>query len=216
MTAFVHFDLTQLPQTACYKLLTGTVVPRPIAWVTTQSKEGRVNLAPFSFFNVLGSDPPLVAFAPGDRPDGTPKDTALNIGSGAEFTVNLVSLELAQVMNATATEFPYELGEPEALGIALEPGIMVRVPRVQASPAALECREVQTLRVGRNRVILGEVLGISLRADTLRDEGKHLVNTAALDLIGRMGGRGGYATTRDQMDLPRVSYAEWLEGQEEG
>lgn len=213
-TDFLHFDLTQLPQSERYKLLTGTVVPRPIAWVGTLGPAGQVNLAPFSFFNVLGSDPPVVALAPGDRPDGTPKDTALNIGSGGEFTVNLVNLELAQAMNATATDFPPDLSETDLLGIALAPGVKVRVPRVQASPAALECREVQTIRVGRNRIILGEVLSLTLRADAVQDAARHHVNTAALDLIGRMGGRGGYTTTRDAFSIDRISYEVWQAAQE--
>lgn len=212
----LHFDLTALPAPERYKLLTGTVVPRPIAWVSSLGEGGRVNLAPYSFFNVFGSDPPVVGFAPGDRPDGTPKDTALNVGPGAEFTVNMVSAELADTMNATATDFPGELGEAQALGIALAPGVQVKVPRVLASPAALECREVQTVRLGRTRIILGEVLGLTLRADAVQDAARHYVNTAALDLIGRMGGRGGYATTRDGFTIDRVTYEAWQRAQQTG
>lgn len=209
-----HFDLTALPQSARYKLLTACVVPRPIAWVSTLGEGGRVNLAPFSFFNVLGSDPPVIAFAPGDRPDGTPKDTALNIPAGADFTVNLVSRELAETMNASATEFPAEYGEADTLGIALEPGLLVRTPRVTLSPVALECREVQTLRIGRNRIVLGEVLGLSLRSDAVQSAERHHVDSAQLDLIGRMGGRGGYATTRDAFEIRRIPFAEWQAQQE--
>ncbi|GHF40501.1 flavin reductase (DIM6/NTAB) family NADH-FMN oxidoreductase RutF [Deinococcus metalli] len=205
----LHFDLTTLPQAARYKLVTGIVVPRPIAWVSTLDAAGHVNLAPYSFFNVMGSDPPVVAFAPGDRSDGTPKDTARNIPPGGEFTVNLVSRELAEAMNATATDFPAHLGEPQQLGIPLEPGVSVRTPRVQGSPAALECREVQTVVIGATRIILGEVIGVSVRADAVLDAGKHYLDTAALDLIGRMGGRGGYATTRDAFTIDRVTYEQW-------
>lgn len=214
MTApHTHFDLTALPPSECYKLLTACVVPRPIAWVCTQGADGRVNLAPFSFFNVLGSNPPVVAFAPGQRPDGTPKDTALNIPPGADFTINLVSHELAELMNATATEFPPEYSEPHTLGIALEPGIKVKTPRVAGSPAALECREVQTLHIGANRIVLGEVLGLSLRTDAVQNEARRYVNTAQLDLIGRMAGRGGYTTTRDAFEIRRIPFEEWLERQ---
>ncbi|PNY80686.1 flavin reductase family protein [Deinococcus koreensis] len=209
-----YFDLTALPQAARYKLLTASVVPRPIAWVSTVSETGTVNLAPYSFFNLLGSDPPVVAFAPGDRADGTPKDTALNVASGGEFTVNLVSAALAATMNATATDFPRHLGEPETLDIALVPGIQVRTPRVAASPAALECRHVQTVLIGRTRIILGEVLGLTLRSDAVQDAGKHHVDTAALDLIGRMGGRGGYTTTRGTFTVDRIGYEAWQAAQE--
>ncbi|EYB69417.1 hypothetical protein DEIPH_ctg008orf0154 [Deinococcus phoenicis] len=206
---FRHFDFAALSAAERYKLVTGVVVPRPIAWVTTLGADGHVNLAPYSFFGLMGSDPAVVAFAPGDRVDGTPKDTALNIAAGGEFTVNLVSADLAPVMNATATDFPHGVGEPESVGLPLAPGLRVRVPRVAASPAALECREVQTVLIGRTRVILGEVLGLTLRADALLDEGKMYVDTAALDLVGRMGGRGTYTRTRDTFTIDRISYAQW-------
>ena len=206
----VHtFDFSALSAAERYKLLTGVVVPRPIAWVSTLGADGHVNLAPYSFFGLMGSDPAVVAFAPGDRPDGTPKDTARNVGSGGEFTVNMVSDALSATMNATATEFPHGTDEAALLGIALTPGQFVRVPRVAASPAALECREVQTVTIGRTRVILGEVLGLLLRADALTDPGRLYVDTAALDLVGRMGGRGTYTRTRETFVLNRVSLAQW-------
>lgn len=206
---FRHFDFAGLSAADRYKLVTGVVVPRPIAWVSTLGADGHVNLAPYSFFGLMGSDPAVVAFGPGDRADGTPKDTALNIGSGGEFTVNLVSAELAPTMNATATDFPHGIGEPGALGVALAPGVRVRVPRVAASPAALECREVQTVLIGRTRVILGEVLGLHLLEGALLDEARMYLDTAALDLVGRMGGRGTYTRTRDTFTINRVSYAQW-------
>lgn len=203
-----HFDLTALPQSARYKLLTATVVPRPIAWVGTQG-EGGFNLAPYSFFGLMGSEPPVVAFAPGDRPDGTPKDTALNIGPGGEFTVSLVSAALAEAMNLSATDFPRGMDEAQVLGLRLASSRQVQVPRVQDAPAALECREVQTVRIGQTRIILGEVLALWLREDAVLDAEKHHVDTAALDLIGRMGGRGTYTHTRDTFELKRRTYAEW-------
>lgn len=209
----LHFDFATLAPAEVYKLVAGVVVPRPIAWVSTLGEGGHVNLAPYSFFGLMGSDPAVVAFGPGDRADGTPKDTALNIGRGGEFTVNLVSFDLAAVMNATATDFPHGMGEPETLGVALAPGVRVRVPRVAQSPASLECREVETVLIGRTRVILGEVLGLHLRADAVQNLERHHVNTAALDLVGRMGGRGTYTLTRDTFNIDRVTYAAWREGQ---
>jgi flavin reductase (DIM6/NTAB) family NADH-FMN oxidoreductase RutF len=209
LAAFQHFEFAALSAAERYKLVTAVVVPRPIAWVSTLGVDGHVNLAPYSFFGLMGSDPAVVAFAPGNRADGTPKDTALNIAAGGEFTVNLVSADLAPLMNATATDFPHGRGEPEALGVALAPGVSVRVPRVAASPAVLECREVQTVRIGRTRVVLGEVLGLHLRGDALLDGAKLYVDTAALDLVGRLGGRGTYTRTRDTFTLDRMTYAEW-------
>ena len=209
-----YFDLTALPPAARYKLVTATVVPRPIAWVSTLDAAGEVNLAPYSFFGLMGSDPPVVAFAPGFREGDVLKDTALNIPPGGDFTVNLVSRDLAETMNATATEFPHGVSETRLLGISLSDGHKVRTPRVSASPAALECREAQSVQIGRTRIILGEVLGLTIRTDAVQDEQRHHIETAALDLIGRMGGRGGYATTRDAFQIERVSYAAWLAEQE--
>ncbi|CAM3993417.1 flavin reductase family protein [Deinococcus marmoris] len=210
-TEFKHFDLTALPNSARYKLLTATVVPRPIAWVCTLGADGVTNLAPYSFFGLMGSDPPIVAFAPGNRADGTPKDTALNIPSGGEFGVNLVSAQLAQVMSDTATDFPHGVAETTKLDIQMEPGLKIAVPRVQASPVTLECVEAQTVQIGKTRIVLGQVIGLSLRADAVLDEAQQYVDTAALDLIGRMGGRGGYTHTRDGFEIGRMTYAQWQE-----
>jgi flavin reductase (DIM6/NTAB) family NADH-FMN oxidoreductase RutF len=220
----MHFDFAQLSAQNRYKLLTSVVVPRPIAWVSTLNPDGSVNLAPFSFFNVLGADPGLVVFSPGDRPDGSPKDTARNIAGpggqggksqgGGEFVVNLVNDDLAQAMNLTATDFPAHISETGVAGLELVPGLRVAVPHVAASPVSLECREVQTLSIGRNRVILGEVLGLNILDDLMLDPERHYVDTAALKLIGRMGGRGGYTHTTDTFEIERTSYSEWLEKQD--
>ena len=223
----MHYDFAELSVADSYKLLTSVIVPRPIAWVSTLNLEGEgVNLAPYSFFNALGSDPALVAFSPGDRSDGTPKDTARNIAGldglggktagGGEFVVNLVSEELAGAMNVSATDFPVNMDEAGVAGLALTPGVRVRVPHVAASPVSLECREVQTLHIGRNRVVLGEVLGLNIRDELMLNLEKHYVNTPALKLIGRMGGRGGYTRTGDTFELARIPYAKWLEDQSKG
>jgi len=215
----MHFDFAHLSVADGYKLLTAVIVPRPIAWVSTLNlDEGGVNLAPYSFFNMLGSDPALVAFAPGDRPDGTPKDTARNIAGpegtgGGEFVVNMVSEDLAEAMNLSATDFPVNIEEAGVAGLPLAPGVSVKVPHVAASPVSIECREVQTLRIGRNRVVLGEVLGLNIRDDLMLDPSRHYVDTAALKLIGRMGGRGGYTRTGDTFEIDRIPYARWLEDQ---
>ena len=213
--AHLTFDFSTLSALERYKLVTGVVVPRPIAWVSSLGAGGSVNLAPYSFFGLMGSDPAIVAFAPGNRPEGGPKDTAANIGSGGEFVVNLVSLALAEAMNLSATDFPVSQSEPGQLGIELLPSGRVKVPRVALSPAALECREVQTVTIGNTRIILGEVLALSIAERHLHDAKKHYVNTPSLDLIGRMGGRGGYASTRDSFEIERLTYAQWLAKRED-
>lgn len=220
----MHYDFARLSAADGYKLLTAVVVPRPIAWVATLNADGSVNLAPYSFFNLMGSDPPVVAFAPGDRADGTPKDTARNIAGpdglggrvagGGEFVVNMVSENLSAAMNLSATDFPPGIDEAGVAGLELAPGTLVRVPRVAASPVSLECREVQTLSIGRNRIVLGEVLGLHIADRLMLDPERHHVDTAGLHLIGRIGGRGGYTRTGDTFELGRIGYREWLEGQE--
>ena len=118
-------------------------------------------------------------------------------------------------MNLSATDFPPGIDEAGVAGLELSPGTLVRVPHVAASPVSLECREVQTIRIGRNRVVLGEVLGLHLRDGLLLDPERCHVDTAALHLIGRIGGRGGYVRTGDTFELDRIGYQEWLEGQGE-
>lgn len=212
--AFTHYDLRALTPADAYKLFTGVVVPRPIAWVTSRAPDGTVNAAPFSYFGIMGSEPPIVAFAPGDRPDGTPKDTARNVRHGAHFVVNLVSAELADAMNLTATDFPPGTSEPEVAGLTLQESRHGNAPRIAQSPVSLECVEHTTLTIGRNRVIIGEVLGLTIREDLMLDPARHLVNTPALQLIARMGGRGGYARAQDTFELPRIRYEDWLKEQE--
>jgi len=206
------FDFTTLPPRDAYKLLISTVVPRPIALVTSLDEHGRVNAAPFSFFNVVGSDPPLVVLGVSNRPEGPPKDTAANIAASKEFVVNLVSESIADAMNICATDFPADHSEVEAAGLELTSSIDVKPPRIQASPVNFECREVQTLRIGNNRTIVGQIVRMHIR-DELVDKEKLYVDTAALKLIGRMGGGGGYVRTTDGFEIPRVSYAQWLERQ---
>ncbi len=138
----MELDLENEHADRAYPILASLVTPRPIAWVTTVSPDGLVNAAPFSFFNVLGANPPIVGFCPGDRPDGTPKDTALNVRSGHEFVVNLVDDALAEAMNLTAASLPYGEDELQLAGLTAAPSSVVRPPRIAESPASLEVRGV--------------------------------------------------------------------------
>ena len=204
----MEFDLRKLAPKDRYKLLTGVVVPRPIAWVTTLDADGVVNAAPFSYFNLMGTDPPIVAFGPAWRPDGSPKDTPHNIRLTGEFVVNLVDENLAQQMNISAADFPPGQSEVEAAGLELSPSVRVHVPRIAASPAHLECREHCTIEIGKTRVVLGEVLHLRIR-DDLVDAVRYYVAGEKMNLIGRMHGAGGYTRTHDYFEMPRLSYAEW-------
>ena len=205
----MHFDMHQLAPRERYKLLTGVVVPRPIALVTTVDLEGRVNAAPFSFFNAMGSDPPIVSFSP-----GATKHTYHNIKLTQEFVVNLVPESIAQAMNITATDFPEGTNELELAGLTTLPSRKIKPPRIAESPVNLECRLNTILEIGMNRVVIGEVLEIHI-ADEFVDAEKWYVKTNELHLIGRMGGLGGYTTTRETFEIPRISYESWLEREKE-
>src|SRR6516164_8491255 len=130
-----------------YPILASLVTPRPIALVTTLSPDGKVNAAPFSFFNLIGAKPPICAFAPGDRDDGTPKDTARNIRATHEFVVNLVDESIADKMNLCAASLPYGESELDHAGLTATPSSLVKPPRIAEAPANLECTEWGTLQI---------------------------------------------------------------------
>ena len=185
-----------------YPLLASLVTPRPIALVTTVSADGRVNAAPFSFFNVFGANPPVCAFAPGDRDDGTPKDTARNVRATHEFVVNLVDESIAQAMNQCAAALPYGENELVRAGLTAEPSSVVKPPRIAEAPASLECVEWGTLQIGGNRVVIGLIKRLHLR-DGLFDAAKKRIHADKLFLIGRMASPHWYCKTRDRFEMKR-------------
>lgn len=203
----MNFDLPTLAPRDAYKLLTGVVVPRPIALVTSQNEAGVLNAAPFSFFNLVGSNPPLIVLGVGDKANA-PKDTATNIRAAREFVVNLVSEELIGAMNICAVDFPAEISEIEAAKLETAPSSRIQTPRLAQTPAALECREHSTLFIGQNRLIIGEVVALYIR-DEYVDAAKFHVDSAALQLVARMGGAGAYAYTSNTFELARLSYQQW-------
>jgi flavin reductase (DIM6/NTAB) family NADH-FMN oxidoreductase RutF/rhodanese-related sulfurtransferase len=204
----LEFDLEKLAPGNRYKLLTGVVVPRPIAWVTSLDENGVVNAAPFSYFNMMGSDPPIVAFGPSWHADGRPKDTAHNIRITGEFVINMVDESLAQQMNLTAIDFPRGISEIEMARLELIPSYRVKVPRIAAAPVQLECREHATIEIRNTRIVLGEVLHLRIRDDLVNAERFH-VNAPAMKLIGRMHGGGWYSKTSELFEMPRVHYQQW-------
>ena len=203
--SLMFFDFSQLAAHDAYKLLAGSVVPRPIALISSVGEQGVINVAPYSFFNAIGSDPALVVVGIGD---GGAKDTGRNIAARSEFVVNLVSRAMAEAMNICAINFPAHQSEAEAAALKIRPCSRIAVPRLAESPVSLECREHTTLMVGNNCIVFGEVLGLWIR-DEFADAQKFHVDSAALDLIGRMGGDGGYTETRQTFDMPRLSYEQW-------
>jgi flavin reductase (DIM6/NTAB) family NADH-FMN oxidoreductase RutF len=185
-----------------YPILASLVTPRPIALVTSISPEGGVNAAPFSFFNLLGASPPILAFAPGDRKDGTPKDTARNIRLTHQFVVNLVDEAIAEAMNQCAASLPYGVNELVPASLHPAPSSAVKPPRILESPASLECQEWGTLEIGNNRVVIGLVKRLHLREE-LFDAEKKRVRADKLFLIGRMAAPNWYCRTRDRFELIR-------------
>lgn len=198
----MELDLEGQLAERAYPILASLVVPRPIALVTTLSPDGKVNAAPFSFFNVLGANPPILAVAPGDRDDGTPKDTAWNIRFTHEFVVNLVDETLSEAMNTCAASLPYGEDELCHAGLQAMASSVVKPPRIAESPVSLECQEWGTLQIGDNRVVIGLVKRLHLR-DDLFDPEKKRVNSERLFLIGRMASPHWYCRTRDRSDLMR-------------
>jgi len=199
----MRLDFTELQPRDAYAWMIGTIMPRPIAWVSTISLEGKTNLAPFSFFQGVTSNPPTLLFCPVDTRDGQKKDTVRNIEQVPEFVVNLVPFALAGPMNACSALLPYGESEFEKFDIAHVPSERIRPPRVAAAPVAFECVLDRFVHVGEGplaaHVVFGRILVAHLRDDVLTN-GKP--DPAKLDLIGRMGGEA-YARTRERFDLPR-------------
>jgi len=198
----MELDLEGMHASRAYPILASIVTPRPIAWVTTLGPDGIVNAAPFSFFNVLGSNPPIVGFAPGDRDDGTPKDTAKNIRLNHEFVVNLVDESTAEAMNQTAATLAYGISEIASAGLTTTPSSVVKPPRITQSPASLECIEWGTLQIGNNRLVIGLVKRVHVR-DELIDPKTLRINSAEFKVIGRMASPDWYCRTTDRFEMKR-------------
>jgi flavin reductase (DIM6/NTAB) family NADH-FMN oxidoreductase RutF len=195
---FAARDLTPAQR---YKLLTGFVIPRPIAWITSLGPTGVVNAAPFSFFNVFGEDPPVVMIGFNRRPDGSLKDTVLNIERAGEWVVNIADEPLAEAMHRTSGIFPSDVSEAEAEGLALAKSVAVAPPRIRDAPFSLECRTMQVIDVGtERRLVLGEGLHLHIRDDVI-DPATLRVRDENYFPIGRMYGNR-YVRTRDRITFP--------------
>ncbi len=187
-----------------YHLLVGVVTPRPIAWVTTLDPEGRVNLAPFSFFNAFGANPPVVVFSPTLRRDGSKKDTLRNLEATGEFVLNAAVESLAEKMNLCSKELPYGQSEAELAGLTLLPSVKVKPPRVAETPVTMECKLLQIVPIGKGPIagnlIIGEVLVIHIADDLLDDKGR--IDPRKLRTIARLGG-DYYCRTTDLFEMKR-------------
>lgn len=194
-------DPAVTPPAINYKLLIGSVVPRPIAFVSTVSLEGARNLAPFSFFNAICAEPPVVCFSTSYRVPN--KDTLLNIQATGEFVVNIVSEEIAEQMNLCSGEYPHQQDEFEISGLTPVASDLVRPPRVRESHVNMECKLMQIVEVSTRprggSLILGEVIRFHVD-DAIMENFR--IDPDKLRAIGRMGG-DDYARTRDRFAMVR-------------
>jgi flavin reductase (DIM6/NTAB) family NADH-FMN oxidoreductase RutF len=186
----MQIDVANTPVVDVYHILVGVVTPRPIAWVTTVDREGRINLAPFSFFNAFGANPPVVVFSPTNRRDGSKKDTLLNVEATGEFVVHASVASLAEKVNATSRELPHGDSEVEYAGLHTQPSIKVKPPRLVESPVAMECKVRQIMPIGSGAIaanlVIGEVLMIHVADAVLDANGR--VDPRKLKTVARLGG----------------------------
>ena len=204
----MEIDFNTLRPGDRYKVLASLVTPRPIAWVTTVDGTGKVNAAPFSFFNVFGTNPAIVAFAPGNKSPGgkgepaVPKDTARNIRETREFVVNLVDEAVGEAMVQTAATLEHGVSEIELAGLHTASSMVVGAPRIVEAPVAMECREWSTLEIGSNRLVIGTVHHVHVRDGILDPETLRL-NREAYSPLGRMSSPDWYCRSGDQYEMPR-------------
>lgn len=197
----MRFDLTDMSARERYKLLTGTVVPRPIGWISTVDEHGRRNLAPFSYFQIASASPPVLLFSGGSRA-GAPKDSVRNALTTGGFVAHVADASLMEAMNATSVEAPHEIDEFAYAGLEAVPSEVVAAPRVAAAPVAFECELVHHWPVpgGGNTVVFGSVRVAHVRDDLVQTDGR--IDVRALNPIARLAGTQ-YGTLADVIDLAR-------------
>ena len=208
-----EIDISKMTSSSRYVILTSLVVPRPIAFVTTINEDGIVNAAPFSYFNLMGNDPPIVAIGIGkdeSRKYGL-KDTGYNIQKTREFVINIVNEDIVEKVNLTSIDFPPEMDESEIAGLTKLPSVRVRPPRIKESASNFECRHLSTIEIGNVRVVIGEIiyLHIDEKYVTFQKNDHHIL-TELIRPVGRMHGKDFY--TRSAASLFRIarqSYNEW-------
>jgi flavin reductase (DIM6/NTAB) family NADH-FMN oxidoreductase RutF len=197
-------DFENLAPRDVYAWMSNTITPRPIAWVSTISAEGKTNLAPFSYFQAICSNPPTLLFTGTIDRNGKQKDSVINVRHVPEFVVNLVSFDLAGPMNLTAASLPHGESEFEHFGIASVPSLKVKPLRVAAAPVAFECRVDRSLDLGEGpmsaNVVLGRVVQMHVAESVLGADG--MVDPHKLDTVGRFGGNY-YTRTKDLFTIPR-------------
>ncbi len=199
----MQLDPSELSKGAMYAWMVNLITPRPIAWVSTQSSSGVRNLAPFSFFNGVGANPPTLMFCPANQRDGRPKDTLANVRETGQFVVNLVTSDVVDAMNLTAGEYEADQDEFKIASVATADSSKVDVPRVAGAAASIECELLQAIQLGSGpagaNLVVGRIVWIDVRDDLVVD-GR--LDATKLETIGRMGG-ATYVLTTDRFEMPR-------------
>ncbi|GAB6072058.1 flavin reductase family protein [Venenivibrio stagnispumantis] len=178
-------DIKNLDESQIYKLMISTIVPRPIAWVSTVSKEGIYNIAPFSFYMGISSSPPLIAISIGKKNDITKKDTWKNIEEVGDFVINIVDYDLVEKMNITALPFDEHIDEFKEAGLTPIKSDIVKSPRIAESPINIECKKFAIIEIADMGLIIGEILRYHIRDDLINEKG--YVDTSKLKIVGRLG-----------------------------
>lgn len=193
----MQIDPAEISPSQVYAMMIRIITPRPIAWVSTISPSGVPNLAPFSYFNGVGSNPASLVFSCVNRPDGSAKDTVRNLLQIPEFVVNVVPFGIAEKMYATSAELDYEVSEFEAAGLTPKISEKVKPFQVAESPIRMECEVLQRVVIGEGggaaNLIIGKILRIDVDDAVLDDQGK--IDPQLVDSIGRMGGKNYCRTT---------------------
>lgn len=205
----MQFDMKALDKGRRYKIIGSCITPRPIAWVSSLSADGTLNVSPFSFFNALGDDPPVVALGMVAHPEARLKDTPSNIQATGEFVINLVNEGNAEAMNLTSIDAPQGFDESTLAGLSMAPSTAVKPPRIANAPVSFECRLVHWLETGRNQVaIIAEVVHAHVADEFLLDRDRVLIDVPAMKLIARLHGAGWYGRQTDVFEMLRPRWAD--------
>ena len=200
----MKFDPAQSSAAESYSLLTNLILPRPIAWISSMNRQGLVNLAPFSFFNVISNNPLYLMVSIGQYEDGRPKDTAGNILATGEFVVNFVTEDVFEAMNISAADFPPDESELDAARVQSAPSVKIAAPRIAQAHASLECKLFSHQKLGAYTVVIGEVVMFHVD-DALVGPNNRIQGFFPL---GRMGSPSVYCRTTDCFDHPRITYVQ--------
>ncbi|MCB9837719.1 MAG: flavin reductase family protein [Phycisphaeraceae bacterium] len=200
----MHIDPAKLDLSERYKLQIGAIIPRPIAWVSTESEAGVLNLAPFSFFSAIAAEPCTLLICPSNRPDGSEKDTLANASATGEFVVNIVGEAQARAMSATAENVPADVSEFDFAGLEPAPSAVVRPPRVAGAPVSFECRTREIIRLAPGtpnggNVVIGDIVGVHVEDGIIDD--RYRIDPAKLAAVGRLAGLS-YCSTRHIVEIP--------------